>query len=133
MVPQIGGEIMERSRLIESFTGSKAGIVYITAAAGFGKTVLLVQLAGAAKKPVVWYHLDSYDNDPALFLRYLIAGCQKHYPDFGRDIVSFINNNIQTNPISIGLPFPCLCRDWSGSGRELHWYLMIVTLLLSQS
>lgn len=97
VVPQISGEIMERSRLIESFTGSKAGIAYITASAGFGKTVLLVQLAGAIKKPVIWYHLDPYDNDPTLFLRYLVAGCQKHYADFGKDILSYIDKTAQTN------------------------------------
>lgn len=84
--------------MIERFTGSKADIAHIMAPAGFGKTVLLIQLTEVIKKPVLWYHLDSYDNDPALFLRYLIAGCQRHNPHFGRDIVSLIINNIQTNP-----------------------------------
>ena len=97
VIPQISGETVERSRLIKSFTGSKANIAYITASAGFGKTVLLVQLAQAIKKPVVWYHLDPCDNDPTLFLRYLVAGCQKHYADFGRDILSYIAKTTQTN------------------------------------
>jgi LuxR family maltose regulon positive regulatory protein len=80
-----------RPRLTECVRESEANIVAVVAPAGFGKTVLLSQLAAAFHQPVVWYQLDEYDNDPAVFWRYLIAGCKKLSPAFGNEIDSFID------------------------------------------
>jgi ATP-dependent transcriptional regulator len=71
---------MLRPRIIQHITKGEPGIVNIIAPAGFGKTILLAQLAEAFNQPAVWYQLDEYDNDPAVFWRYLVAGCKNFIP-----------------------------------------------------
>ena len=93
LAPFIDERIMQRPRLIQRINKSEANIVNIIAPAGFGKTVLLSQLAEAFNQPAVWYQLDEYDNDPATFWRYLITGFQKTHHDFGRKALFFISNN----------------------------------------
>ncbi|NPV91000.1 MAG: tetratricopeptide repeat protein [Firmicutes bacterium] len=93
LAPSIHEKTMLRPRLIERLGESEASIITIVAPAGFGKTVLLSQLTGLFNQPAVWYQLDEYDNDPAVFWRYLIAGCKKLHPAFGNEIVSFIDTS----------------------------------------
>ena len=93
LAPFIHEKIMLRPRLIERIRESEAHIITIVAPAGFGKTVLLSQLTEAFNQPAVWYQLDEYDNDPAVFWRYLITGCKKLHPAFGNEIFSFIDTS----------------------------------------
>ncbi len=93
LAPFIHEKIMLRPRIIQHITKGEPGIVNIIAPAGFGKTILLAQLAEAFNQPAVWYQLDEYDNDPAVFWRYLVAGCKKLYPTFGKEILFFIDHN----------------------------------------
>jgi len=93
LAPSNQEKMMPRPRLIERVRAWEAAIITIVAPAGFGKTVLLSQLAEAFHQPAVWYQLDEYDNDPAVFWRYLIAGCKKLHPAFGNDILSFIDTS----------------------------------------
>lgn len=93
LAPSIHDKIMLRPRLIEIIREAEASNIMIVAPAGFGKTVLLSQLTEASNQSAVWYQLDEYDNDPAVFWRYLIAGCKKLHPAFGNEIVSFIDTN----------------------------------------
>lgn len=93
IAPSINEKIMQRPRLTQRVNESKANIVNIIAPAGFGKTVLLSQLAETFNQPTVWYQLDRYDNDPAVFWRYLITGFQKLHSAFGREALFFIKNN----------------------------------------
>ncbi|MEM5795724.1 MAG: hypothetical protein AAGU23_05555, partial [Bacillota bacterium] len=89
--PYAGANLIERPRLVEllSRAGQRKATI-LTAPAGYGKTVLMVQLAAASKKPLVWYQLDDYDNDPAVFMQYLVAGIQQHYPAFGKDALLLV-------------------------------------------
>lgn len=84
-------DLLERPRLIGLFAlTARQKATILTAPAGYGKTVTMVQFAATTKKPLVWYQLDHYDNDPAIFLQYIIAGLEKHFPNFGRDILPLV-------------------------------------------
>lgn len=84
-------DLVERPRLMGLFAWTaRQKATILTAPAGYGKTVTIVQFAVTMKKPLVWYQLDHYDNDLAVFLQYLIAGLEKHFPDFGRDILPLV-------------------------------------------
>ena len=98
--PDLHEDAIARPRLLERLSRSRARIVTITAHAGFGKTVLLRQLTDATQQPVVWLHLDAYDNDQTTFWRYLVAGFQGIYPDFGKDILSLFHNPEDTSSTS---------------------------------
>jgi LuxR family maltose regulon positive regulatory protein len=66
--------IIERPRLLQKMGDIQAHkATFLIAPAGYGKTVAMAQLTAAIGQPVVWYQIDSYDNDPAIFLQYLIG------------------------------------------------------------
>ncbi|MGE5556987.1 MAG: hypothetical protein ACM3WV_00100 [Bacillota bacterium] len=92
--PHIDVNIMERPRLIEKIaltTSSEPKTIFITAPAGYGKTILMLQLCKKFQTPIVWYQLDTYDNDLAVFLNYLVTGVKQHFPNFGKSILPLIN------------------------------------------
>lgn len=73
---------VDRERLIRRLDdGLKNGraLILVSAPAGFGKTTLVSDWLHQLEPtwPVAWVSLDEGDNDPVLFLRYLIAGLQK--------------------------------------------------------
>lgn len=89
--PYAGTTLIERPRLVNLIArGETRKATLLTAPAGYGKTALMRQLAAHIGKPLVWYQLDEYDNDPALFLQYLVAGIQRHIPGFGAEILHLI-------------------------------------------
>jgi len=88
MPPREDSNLLPREQLIKSVLNKDiTRIVIITAPAGYGKTVLTLQLSRRLDKPLVWFHLDSNDNDPALFLQYLVEGIRNHWPNIGGKIL----------------------------------------------
>jgi LuxR family maltose regulon positive regulatory protein len=88
---QTGNNAIERPRLQESFVQAKdQKLVLFIAAAGYGKTVAMSQFTSAIQKPALWYQLDSYDNDPVVFMQYFIVGVQNILPGFGKNILPLI-------------------------------------------
>jgi len=86
--------LIERPRLLKLVAGMedrKATI--ITAPAGYGKTVFLLQAAKSLVKPVVWYQLDSYDNDPAILYDGLIDALRQYFLEFDSEIPSFLRKD----------------------------------------
>jgi LuxR family maltose regulon positive regulatory protein len=51
----------------------KKDIVYIHAPAGFGKTVAMTMWLSKRQMPAAWIPLTVYDDDPAIFCRYLLS------------------------------------------------------------
>lgn len=89
--PNFGAKLIERPRLWELLLKTESRqVIVLSAPAGYGKTILMVQLAEIMKKPLVWYQLDEYDNDPAVFLQYLVAGVEQHFPGFGKEVLQII-------------------------------------------
>jgi LuxR family maltose regulon positive regulatory protein len=100
-IPQAHSTLVARPRLLERLAAGVAGkLTLVAAPAGFGKTTLLAQgleVGGwgcHAPTPnpqpptpnsyrVAWLSLDPADNDPTLFLRYLIAALQTIAPQIG--------------------------------------------------
>jgi LuxR family transcriptional regulator, maltose regulon positive regulatory protein len=64
--------VHDRVRLFTQLDESrKSPVVWISAPAGAGKTTLVASYIAARKLPVVWYRMDSGDNDVASFFYYL--------------------------------------------------------------
>jgi LuxR family maltose regulon positive regulatory protein len=77
------------SRLDEILTNK---LTLISAPAGFGKTTLVSIWVSESDHPVAWLSLDNDDNDPAIFLRYLIAGFQSIDPEIGHASLSILQS-----------------------------------------
>ena len=93
--PYSSAEMVERPRLMGLFARTeRQKATILVAPAGYGKTVAMAQFAAAGKKPLVWYQLDQYDNDPTVFFQYLIAGLGRHFPDFGRGILPLVAQGV---------------------------------------
>ena len=78
-IPPPRPKIVLRPRLIDRLNeGLQAGrkLTLISAPAGFGKTTLISEWVASCRQPVAWLSLDEGDNDPTLFLTYLIAALQ---------------------------------------------------------
>ena len=69
--PQL--ELVWRHRLLRELSASSASIVAVTTPGGFGKTIALSQWADSDPRPFAWLQADGSDDDPVLFLAYLVA------------------------------------------------------------
>lgn len=95
-LPRLGKGIIDRNRLLlkmESFKETKA--TFVVAPAGYGKTVFINQFVNEVKVPVVWYQLDSFDNDPVQFFKYLVSGLSAAIPDFEVNLPGFNPEDIK--------------------------------------
>lgn len=82
--PRADSGFIDRPRLLGPLLGREDWkVAFVTAPAGFGKTVFMSQAAREFGVPAVWYQLDALDNDPVAFLEYLMTGIQAYVPDFG--------------------------------------------------
>ena len=62
-------------------------ISLVSAPAGYGKTLLVVEWLRRAQLPAAWVSLDEGDNDFVRFTRYLIAALQGQHPKVGQSIL----------------------------------------------
>ncbi|HEX3048840.1 MAG TPA: BTAD domain-containing putative transcriptional regulator [Bacillota bacterium] len=100
--PNTDHGIIDRPRLIEILSANpNRKLTVLTAPAGYGKSVLTLQFVKTIPKPLVWYQLDSYDNDPAVFIQYLAAGIGRHFPDFGRETLNLLGQGNITTQIRL--------------------------------
>lgn len=73
MPPALRGWEIERPRLMASLSGPVVPrVLKVTAAAGYGKTVLLAQLAQRADSANAWVTLENRDNNPNRLLAQLL-------------------------------------------------------------
>ncbi|KPV51778.1 hypothetical protein SE17_19310, partial [Kouleothrix aurantiaca] len=115
-IPRPHPALVARERLLARLDAGLAGrITVLVAPPGFGKSTLLAAwLAG--RMPVhdsahtihaAWLTLDAGDNDPQLFLRYLIAALQGIAPGLGAHALRLLDASNQANeraalPLLIG-------------------------------
>jgi len=67
-------------------------LTLISASAGFGKTTLVSEWVAGCGQLVAWLSLDEGDNDPALFLTYLVAALQTIAPKIGVGVLSALQS-----------------------------------------
>ena len=80
-IPEPRLELVPRTALIERLNnGIRRKLTLISAPAGFGKTTLLSEWIYHGELPAAWVSLDSGDNDPAHFLKYILAALQRVEP-----------------------------------------------------
>jgi len=87
--PQQRVSLVPRPRLLGRLSvGRVPALTLVCAPAGYGKTTLLTEWIDSSQKSkdtrsskVCWLSLDEGDNDPALFLNYLIAAFRSGNPD----------------------------------------------------
>ena len=94
--PVFSNAMVVRQRLIDILqSGLSRKLILVSAPAGFGKTTILGQwlkLMKAEKVRVSWISLDSNDNDPETFLRYVIAALREIDEKIGRDAMQSIDS-----------------------------------------
>jgi len=83
--PRLPALLVDRSRLMRLLDRSlSCPVTLLQAPAGFGKTTAVRQWISKERIPVAWISLESGDNDPVRFWRYLITACQTFEPNIGQ-------------------------------------------------
>lgn len=87
VIPPLRGNIIHRPRIINKLNeGLNKKLVLISAPAGYGKTLLLLDWIGSLNIPVAWFSIDPQDNDISRYYSYLIIAIQKIFPQFGHNL-----------------------------------------------
>lgn len=85
--------LVSRPRLIIQLKeGKSCKLTLISAPAGFGKTTLVSDWIRQEKMPVAWFSIDKNDNDPVLFLTYIIASLQTLEPGIGKGALNMLQS-----------------------------------------
>lgn len=93
LIPRLRPDHLPRTRLLGQIQAALTKkLALVSAPPGYGKTILLASFAHAAPMPLVWYQLDAADNDPKLFLRYLIEGLRRVSPNFGQTALTLLDD-----------------------------------------
>ncbi len=101
-IPSAGQDLVHRAGLFESLNlGLKRKLILISAPAGFGKTTIISDWIHYHEIPTAWFSLDKGDNDPAVFLSYIIWGIQNIRTDFGQSALELLNSPKEPNAESI--------------------------------
>lgn len=101
--PTKSGALVQRDRLLtRAVDGSRDRLVLFTAAAGYGKTSILVQLYEELRRQqhqiCCWISLDEADNDHARFLSHLIEALRRTGIRFGSTIAILLGSGAMLPP-----------------------------------
>jgi len=93
LIPRPRLDHLSRTRLLSQLkAGLTKKLVLASTPPGYGKTTLLASFAYEATLPLVWYQLDPADNDPKVFLHYLIEGLRHAFPDLGQGTLNLLDD-----------------------------------------
>jgi len=91
--PPARRETVPRPRLIERLNaGVDRKLTLVSAAAGFGKTTLVVEWLRGLERLFTWLSLDEGDNDPVRFVSYLVAALRSVDAKIGQATLSLIGS-----------------------------------------
>jgi LuxR family transcriptional regulator, maltose regulon positive regulatory protein len=71
--PGLPSMVVRRPRIWDRLDAHSGRLVVISAPAGFGKTVLVLDWLAGTRAPVAWLSVDRLDNDPVRFFAHLAA------------------------------------------------------------
>jgi LuxR family maltose regulon positive regulatory protein len=122
--------LVPRLRLLGLLSGDRApALTLVCAPAGYGKTTLLTEWIASLQKSkdtqtskVCWLSLDEGDNDPALFLNYLVAAFRSGNPQ--------MDSSEQTRAMLNSFPLPPLQAILGAIINELNDLTAPVHLVL---
>jgi len=100
--PIVGEDMVPRPHLLDrldSVLRKKLGL--LSAPAGFGKTSLITEWLPRAEGRVAWFSLSGEDNDPVVFLHYLIAALRTVEMDLGTGALEVLRTPPVTRPESV--------------------------------
>ena len=91
-VPLVPVTLVARPRLTQWLNEALAHkLLLLSASAGSGKTTLLSEWVQHYGHPVAWVSLDTLDNDPIRFWRYVACAVQKAYPALREEALTFLH------------------------------------------
>jgi LuxR family transcriptional regulator, maltose regulon positive regulatory protein len=101
-IPRLRTRLVSRSHLTERLQqGMEQAVTLVSAPAGFGKTTLLTQWIAECGRPVAWLSLSPEDNDPVLFLSYLIAALCTVDPHLGATALALLRTSQPPAPETV--------------------------------
>jgi len=93
--PKLHPQIIQRDRIQKNFQqGFEQGqdLILVSAPAGYGKsTAVKLWLQSQPKTSYVWISLDLEDDDPARFMKYIVAGLQSLQQTIGESVNSLLS------------------------------------------
>lgn len=94
---------LSRGRLLETLHESLAlcNSTLVTGRAGTGKTMLAVDFARHARRPVAWLKLDAPDSDFNLFTQYLTAAVAVARPGFGAQMAARLGARVGLDDVPL--------------------------------
>jgi LuxR family transcriptional regulator, maltose regulon positive regulatory protein len=75
--PGLPAVVVRRPRIYDRLDAHSGRLVLISAPAGFGKTVLVLDWLARERRPVAWLSVDQLDNDPVRFFAHLAASVDR--------------------------------------------------------
>jgi len=89
--PKRRADVLRRPRLLDFLHEHiDRKLILVSAAAGYGKTSLLVDFAHDTDLPICWYTLSETDRDLRIFVEYLIASVRQQFPGFGQRTEAYL-------------------------------------------
>lgn len=90
--------LVHRPRLARRLVGrDQPALTLVSAPAGFGKTTLLIDwVADDRDRATAWVSLDARDNDPVVFVSYVVAAFRAVVPEIGATPLSLLRSSPST-------------------------------------
>ncbi|MBZ0282459.1 MAG: LuxR C-terminal-related transcriptional regulator [Anaerolineae bacterium] len=91
-VPPVRPSHVQRVELIQKLDKLREyKLALIVASAGYGKTALVSEWIAQSQLNVVWFSIDTGDNDPVRFWDYVIAAIQTAFPEIGEKTLTLLH------------------------------------------
>jgi LuxR family maltose regulon positive regulatory protein len=113
-IPPVQSQTVFRARLhgfLDAFVENSIPLLLISAKAGAGKSSLVSQWLQRSQRKAAWLSLDSNDNDPGRFMRYLIAALEQADMLGQLDISAVFDGLAAPDPTSLAVLLLEKCSD----------------------
>jgi LuxR family transcriptional regulator, maltose regulon positive regulatory protein len=136
-VPHIRSNQVSRPRLFDLLnSGLDKKLILVSAPAGYGKTTLVSTWLKETAIASAWLSLDTEDNDPVRFLRYLLTAFQPIAPGMGGNSFDMLQpaqqenviNNLTNELASITNPFVLVLDDFHLINSEAIMNIVVYLL-----